>query len=340
MRRDHVVVSPLMITLAKALWVVVWALLFAALIYAREAHSGAEISTQEKQCITRGWQRLELQVAGIERELLWKGPQGPWKHGAIVILHGGGGEYFQWCVANAGITAAQVKFSELALAEGFAVFLLNSSDRVTDNQGRVCGKVWDDEVRNRPNLDLPFISTVIHETIPSLRNVSSSQALFLAGLSSGGYMTTRAATHFNSPITAFAPVSSGDPYGWHRRCEANLTLRSSVHGAGFDNETGKQITESLACNAAAYPNEKPWDTASGAKPVFRVFRHQQDGINDASCSEKISKQLRLSGYKGPPDFILTGGRRGLRHHLWQEAYNRPILDFFKSPADAEKISAP
>ena len=286
---------------------------------------------QERQCMARGWQRAVMPVAGLSRQLLWKAPPGPWKKGAILVMHGGGGQHFQWCVANARIVQPQVDFSELAVAEGFAVLLLNSSDQVTDRQHRVCGKVWDDEPRERPNLDLPFIGQVIGELVPRLRPEGSRADIFLTGLSSGGYMTVRAATHFDHLVTAFAPVSSGDPYGWHRLCEPGMNARTTVHGAGFDNETGQQITEPGACRAAAYPNENPWDgTGPALKPAFRLFRHEQDGINDASCSEKVGRLLRERGYRGADDFVLTGGRRSLAHHLWQDAYNRPILEFFSA----------
>ena len=51
--------------------------------------------------------------------------------------------------------------------------LLNSSDNINDRQGRLCGKVWDDEVRERANLDLPFIGDVLRTVIPPLRPASS-----------------------------------------------------------------------------------------------------------------------------------------------------------------------
>jgi len=292
---------------------------------------------QEKQCTAQGWRRVVSHVAGLPRELLWKGPNGPWTKGAILVMHGGGGQHFQWCVANARSVAPQVRFSELAVAEGFAVFLLNSSDRVTDKEGRVCGKVWDDAVQDRPNLDLPFIGHVIREIVPQLRPRQSRNAIFATGLSSGGYMTVRASTHFDNWITAFAPVSNGDPYGWHRVCESGLTVRTEVHGAGFDNETGKRITDLDACRAESYPNEKPWDSARPlVKPTFRIFHHENDGINDLSCSEKVGKLLRQHGYPEVPALLLRGGQRSLVNHLWQDAYNRPILEFFSSQFDKSK----
>ncbi len=296
------------------------------------SQAASRVAPQEKQCLQQGWRRVAVRVAGQERRLLWKGPEGPWSKGAILVLHGGGGHHFHWCVANAAIVAPQVRFTELAVAKGFAVFLLDSTDRVTDNEGRICGKVWDDEVRQRPNLDLPFIAEVIKTVIPRLRPPGSEKEIFMTGLSSGGYMTVRAATHYNHAITAFAPVSSGDPYGWHRLCEPGTTRRKKVHGAGYDNETGKQIIEIDSCRSPGYPREKPWDGGRHpAMPVFRMFHHRFDGINDYSCGEKVRKQLRAHGYPESPPFVLQGdGQRRLRHHFWQDEYSRPLLEFFAS----------
>lgn len=296
---------------------------------ASTAAAASDAEPQERQCIARGWQRVAMQAAGVPRKLLWKAPAGAWSRGAIVVLHGGGGRHFQWCTANSPLVAPQVRFSERAVAEGYAVFLLDSSDRVTDREGRICGKVWDDEVRERPNLDLPLIGQVLRELMPRLRPAGSRTEVFLTGLSSGGYMTVRAATHFDDLVTAFAPVSSGDPYGWHRVCEPGLSARKTVQGAGYDNETGKQIIERDACLADHHPNEQPWDsTRPATKPAFRVFHHEMDGINDRSCADKVSRLLRLHGYPGEADFVLRGGRRSLANHLWQDEYSGAVLAFF------------
>lgn len=293
---------------------------------------------QERQCLARGWHRVILPVNGMARELLWKGPEGPWTKGAILIMHGGGGQHYQWCVANVSFLESQVRFSNLALDQGFAVFLLNSTDKVTDQEGRLCGKVWDDEVRDRPNLDLPYIEEIIQVFNPQVRPPGSRKAIFLTGLSSGGYMTVRASTHFDNLITAFAPVSSGDPYGWYRICEKGLSPRKTVFGLGFDRETGKQIIEPDACRRDRYVHERPWEsTFPKTKPAFRTFKHEKDGINDLSCSEKVDSLLRRHGYVGEPAFLLKDeGPRSLANHLWQDAYNQPILDFFARQLDKDK----
>jgi poly(3-hydroxybutyrate) depolymerase len=286
---------------------------------------------QETQCYAAGWQRLVLPVAGLPRLVLWKAPPGAWSGGAIVVMHGGGGQHTNFCVANVALIAPQVRFTAAALAQGYAVFLLDSSDRVTDREGRLCGKVWDDELRARPNLDLPFVEELLRVAIPARRPAGSRADLYLTGLSSGGYMTTRAATHLGDLVTAFAPVSSGDPYGWFRDCSPRPGDRANVFGAAFDNETRRQITEPGACDAAATPNEQPWDgVAAARRPPFRLFHHAQDGIHDRSCAEKLRRQLVQHGYPETPPFTLDGGTRSADAHYWQDAYNAELLAFFAS----------
>lgn len=293
------------------------------------ASSGAEQSIQERQCLTLGWTRQTIHVDGLQRSVLWKAPAGVWNRGAIVVLHGGGGQAANFCVANSPIIEAQVRFTTLALAQGFAVFLADSLDQVTDNEGRLCGKVWDDEVRERSNLDLPFLQHLLTKAIPTLRPPASRTEIFMVGHSSGGYMTVRAATKFSDHVTAFAPVSSGDPYGWTRDCTPRRTDRVNVFGAGFDNETGRQITERGACSASDHRKEKPWDgTMLTTRPAWKAFHHKKDSINDVSCLEKLRKELVMRGYPETPPLLLNGGWRSARWHYWLDDYNEPLVEFF------------
>lgn len=290
---------------------------------------GPAPTVQELQCQAAGWQRLRVRAAGQDRLVLWKAPVGVWPRGALLVMHGGGGAHTNFCVANVALTEPQVRFTSAALAAGMAVFLLDSTDRVTDNAGRPCGKVWDDEVRPRENLDLPFIDEMLGQVLPQRRPAGSHAAVFLAGHSSGGYMAVRAATRFNQRVTAFALVGSGDPYGWYRDCTPRSTDRPNVFGAGFDRETGRQIVERDACRAERYPNEQPWEAeTTAARPGFRAFHHENDGINDLSCMEKVSDQLVRHGYPRSPALRLTGGQRSADLHYWLDAYNQPMLEFF------------
>jgi pimeloyl-ACP methyl ester carboxylesterase len=154
--------------------------------------------------------------------------------------------------------------------------------------------------------------------------------VFIAGLSSGGFMAVRAATEMPDLFAAVASVSAGDPYGWHRECIAGSTGRTNVHGYGLDNETRKRIDSVDACRADAYPNERPWPVGAGTtRPAVRRFLHRDDGILDPSCGDKLGAQLRRHGYaEAPPFEIAATGRRGYAAHLFQDAYTRPLLDFF------------
>ena len=290
--------------------------------------AAADPTAQELQCQSAGWTREVVTSAGLQRLVLWKAPAA-WSRGALVVMHGGGGSHTNFCVANVASIAAQVRFTELALAQGFAVFLLDSSDQVSDNEGRICGKVWDDEVRARANLDLPYVEDVLRRVIPAKRPSGSRSEVFVTGHSSGGYMTVRVASRFPELVTAFAPVSSGDPYGWFRDCTRRPGDRVNVAGAGFDNETRRQIIEPGACEASSYPNEKTWDgAASAAKPAFRQFHHAQDGVNDRSCVVKVRAQLLARGYPDEAPFMLDGGSRSVDAHSWLDEYSAPLLAFF------------
>ncbi len=293
--------------------------------------SAAPPTTQELQCHASGWAREVVPAAGLQRLVLWKAPASGWSRGAIVVMHGGGGSHTNYCVANVDSIAAQVRFTDMALAQGFAVFLLDSSDQVSDNESRVCGKVWDDEVRSRANLDLPFIEDMLRRVIPARRPAGGRSEIFITGHSSGGYMTVRAASRLGELVTAFAPVASGDPYGWFRDCTRRAGDRVNVAGIGLDRETGRQIIEPGACASASYPNERTWDGAATAvKPAFRLFHHAQDGINDRSCVDKVRAQLLARGYPELATFTLDGGGRSAEAHSWQDDYNVPLLAFFAS----------
>lgn len=287
-------------------------------------------TAQEVQCQTMGWAREVVTSSGLQRLVLWKGPA-VWTRGAIVVMHGGGGSHTNFCVANVSLIAAQVRFTDLALAQGFAVFLLDSSDQVRDTEGRICGKVWDDEVRDRANLDLPFVEDVLGRLIPGKRPTGSRREAFVTGHSSGGYMAVRVASRLADLVTAFAPVASGDPFGWFRDCTPRSGDRANVFGAGFDIETRRQIVEPGACDATDYPNEKAWDVVSSAsKPAFRQFYHAQDGVNDRSCVAKVRMQLLARGFPEAPPFVLDGVSRSIEVHYWLDEYNGPILNFFQS----------
>jgi len=284
-------------------------------------------TVQQQQCVAAGWQREVVDIGGRPRVVLWKAPE-VWTGGAIVVLHGGGGAASNFCAANVALIAPQVRFTRLALARGFAVFLPDSTDRVTDPRGRLCGKVWDDAAAGRDSLDLPFLEHLVSGLIPAQRPAGSRHAVFLTGLSSGGYMSVRAASRLGSRIAGFAPVSSGDPYGWERDCTPLPGDRPNVRGMAFDVDGGQPIGAPGACDDRGDAGERSWDDGSG-RPRFRLFHDLDDGIHDASCVARVRRQLLARGYPETPPFTLgTGTARRALAHFWQDAYNQPLLDFF------------
>lgn len=297
----------------------------------------------ERQCVRQGWKKVTGEIAGHHRQLFWKGPPHAWEYGAIIVMHGGGGNYTQWCYARRATSPVkpQVDFSNLAVSEGFGVFLLDSTDDVvTDAMGRPCGKRFDATIveTRKSNIDLPFIEHVLTKIIPSKRPPGSASDIFMTGESTGGFMTTRAATHFDSLMTAFAPVASADPYGTYFDCNPTLSPRTAAKGVGYDRETQQQIIERNACVSAAYPREQPWETQHPRKkPVVKTFHHEDDGVADLSCREKVGKLLAAHGYPDDGPFVIPSrGRRGVWAHLWQKEYNVPIIEFFKRHATQQE----
>lgn len=285
-------------------------------------------------CTSRGWERIDLTVNGRERMVLAKHPRAAWALGAVLVLHGGGGSGAHFCMGGGRLIEAQSRFTDLASARGFAVFLLEATtDVVTDAAGRPCGKRFDFSVFPRANVDLPYVRAVIDDLVAKRRPFGSNPAVFMTGLSTGGYMTIRAAAEYADRIRAFAPVAAGDPFGSDPICDTALSPRTAAKGIVVDRETRRNITAIDACTGADDPNESAWPASAAPRPVFKQFHHAGDGIVDRSCFEKARRQLIRHGFRDAGAFLLAGrGERTLLNHLWQDEYNAPILDFFAAEA--------
>ena len=287
----------------------------------------------ERSCIEDGWQRVNLQVAGNERRVLWKGPRDNWKNGAILVLHGGGGQADHFC-AGGRLVQPQIQFAEMALARGFADFALDATtDKVTDSEGRACGKRFDFSVLSRPNVDLPYVDKIISEIVPAKRPKGSNPSIFVTGLSTGGYMTTRVGIELGDKIAAFAPVSAGDPYGTDTSCDTSLSERTTAKGILVDRTTRKEIVNDGACASSAATGEAKWPAAKGRRPPFKQFQNEADGIVDISCMRKATAMLESNGFPADQPYVIPKqGRNDPFKHLWLEDYNAPLLDFFASQA--------
>jgi poly(3-hydroxybutyrate) depolymerase len=291
-----------------------------------------------------GWQMLEVAVGPTTRTLLWKGPE-RWSRGAILVLHGGGGTAVDWCHAMPTRVPAideslraQADFSRLAVAGGFAVFALDAtSDQVVDAAGQPCGKRFDAlVVEGRENVDLPFIAAVIGPVLASLRPAGSSRSLFLVGESTGGAMAVRAAARFSGLISAAAPAAACDPYGCD--ADAGVDTGREARGVLIDRGSGRRITEpGAAGDGPPYAGERAWESPPApARPPVLVLHHADDGIVDRSCHRRLMHQLAANSFPAEALVLPGDGRRSALAHLWQRAYNRPVLDFLARharPAD-------
>ena len=144
-------------------------------------------------------------------------------------------------------------------------------------------------------------------------------------------MTIRAASYYNDRITAFAPVSAGDPYGTDTICDTSLSRRKTAKGILVDRETRKAITKTRACRATSYNNESKWESSNTSnKPAFKQFQHEADGIVDFTCMQKATLMLTRNGYKDTGAFVIRSkGKKDPFKHFWLSPYNIPILDFFE-----------
>lgn len=296
---------------------------------AKEDRIQALYQKHEKDCVAQGWQKLSMEVDGLPRQLLWKAPEGGWPAGAIIALHGGGGTYSNYC-SLFPTGKPMVDFSALALKEGFALFSPDSTgDQTKDPQGNGCGKRWDSLAGLQPhNVDVDFIEKIVTEVIPRLRPKNADTNIYITGISNGGFMTILAASRLGDKITAFAPVSAGDPYGTYLDCSHEAFLRHTP-GKFLDSETGKAINQRNACLSPVLLHEKKWPALNN-KPSFKMVYHTGDGGVDVSCKEKVSHVLTEQGYSGADAFIIKKGiGKNVFKHLWQSEYNTPIIEFFK-----------
>lgn len=302
--------------------------------------SGTEIvfspdTEAEKVCITAGWKKVNIVVNNIARRILWRGPEGPWDNGSIVVLHGGGGRASDFCTGDNGLLP-QIQFTSLAVQQGFGVFVLDSTDgNVTDSLGRNCAKRFDFSILDRENIDLKYIEYVLTQLIPSSRPNGSNSSLFMTGLSTGGTMTIRASTHFDNLVTAFAPISAGDPYGMDTVCDPDLSFRESAIGILVDRDTRLEIINDAACSSSSgFAKESPWETSNPTqKPKFKQFHDRLDGVMDVTCMARARTLLIQKGYVDQGLFLLNANSTAAkdpRLHFWRSVYNQPVLDFFKS----------
>ncbi|MCB1690298.1 MAG: hypothetical protein KDI33_17500 [Halioglobus sp.] len=284
------------------------------------------------ECVERRWETVSLDLQGEQRNLLWRAPaEGAWTKGAIVVLHGGGGASSDWCVEGA-LTHDMLELTEAAIADGFAVFSLNSIG-FKDANGLDCGKRFDALSPPGENKDIAYIEQVLGTTIPGLRPAGSNEKVFMTGISNGGFMTLRASTHFDGSIAAFAPVATGDPYGSLITCPETDVVEDKKRPGGYlDKDSMLAISEVDACAISTGTNDMAWESSNPAQhPPFMVLHHKNDGAVDLSCMNKAKGNLISRGYTHRGTFLVDDDTpRGLETHYWQPEFGPEILEFFES----------
>jgi pimeloyl-ACP methyl ester carboxylesterase len=304
------------------------------MILSRRASILSDLNARyETECLSMGWERIIIEVNGVERSIMFRAPDQGWTSGTIIALHGGGGTYTNYC-STVPLGQPMVNFAELALQRGYAVLSLDSGDGLlVDENGNSCGKRWYSFAGedNSANPDLQFIQAVIDEVIPARRPDTASDNIFLAGISNGGFMVALAGTQLSDRVTAFVPVSAGDPYGTRIDCSTNPAHRVNAPGVFLDRETASGISASGGCSSDTYTNELVWPTPGNLTASCRQFYHEGDLAVDLSCQEKLGFQLVNHGFACEAPFVLAlETRRRLADHFWLDEYNQPILDFFDS----------
>ena len=90
--------------------------------------------------------------------------------------------------------------------------------------------------------------------------------------------------------------------------------------------------DGTACIAEQYPYKMPG--RSQTTKLNRYFAHssKNDGVHDLSCMKRFASCLIVKVMMKAPIFLPNSAeKRNLANHLWPEAYNRPILDFYIFP---------
>ena len=85
-------------------------------------------------CWRDGWKEINVTIDGYNRSVLWKAPKRKWRHGAIIVLHGGGGSHHHFC-RGGKLVQPQIDFTRRAISQGFAVFVLDSTNDIHSKSG-------------------------------------------------------------------------------------------------------------------------------------------------------------------------------------------------------------
>jgi polyhydroxybutyrate depolymerase len=148
---------------------------------------------------------VEIRIDGIRRSYLVEAPKGPGPFPVVVLLHGGTGDAEQvW---------RQTSLPTLARSDGFIIVAPNGLNKHwNDGRGTTLGGV-----ASKAD-DVGFLKRVIADVIA--KDGGNPKAVFMMGVSNGGFMTMHFACQSGSLLRAASYIASTLPNAEEANCTA------------------------------------------------------------------------------------------------------------------------
>jgi len=223
-----------------------------------------------------------LTVDGRERQFYYKKPSGSGPFPVIIVLHGRAQDADVWLNSS----KAQGQFVSYALSEGYAIIAPDSVEPICPGV-----KQWD-YTRTTDSVDLPFFDKIF-EWIDDNSQLNSNR-IYVAGISSGGFMTSRLALYFPTKIKAVAIHSAGN-----------------ADKVSFDSECNTNFDESIP-------------TVSSDHPPTLLIHGENDNIVPYLMGQKYYQGLQNAGIEAN----MLSQTTCTICHRWFSEYDDDILDWF------------
>ena len=219
----------------------------------------------------------------------------------VILLHGRGQSGGAWFGKGPLSIGEQKFFPPILVDSGFAVLAPDGAEPFRKGL-----KEWDFFHRKRENSkDIPFFESLFSwmEKNPKLK--FDMNKLYVAGISSGGFMTSRLAQAFPLKFRAACVIAAGNPDSF--RFVSDLPLAEEAD---------------------------PSPAITSKHPPTLILHGTKDNIVPLEKGERYYQELKKAGVETEIHEI-PGGR-----HLWPEQYNQRIVQWFithaKTASEGEK----